>query len=348
MGRKCRQKKKQQTKKLRSLTPNRPTRPIANSLLDVMKDGVEFASLCNYHYENLNIQDELKRSIGEIETARGKRAICYFANLFAQNNSIDTSDDVPFTEMVNSIPADVREIDVLIVTPGGSGEQAASFVRTLRNRFDVVNFLVIDKAMSAGTILIMSGDEIVMSKESKFGPIDPQVPSKEGRYVPAQSILLAIQDIKDRGLEKINNHEQPDWTDLQILHNISPYELGSAISSSNYSIELVKQYLHDYKFKNWTIRRSSGDPVTPEYRAQRAEEIAKDLCDHTKWKSHGYGISREEAQNVCRLEICHADSIDGLDRAMRRLRALLFWMGANLNYVKLFASQEYCLIKGRS
>ncbi len=347
MGKKSKRRTKKIASMLSTSKPQIPVQPTANSFLDVMVDGIEFESLCKYQYENVNIPNEVRRSIKEVEDARGKRAICYFANLFSPFNSIDEADDLPFTEMVNAIPANIREIDVLLVTPGGSGAQAANFVSTLRKRFDIVNFIVIDKAMSAGTILIMSGDEIVMSKESKFGPIDPQIPSRDGRYVPAQSILRTINDIQSRGAAKLKNGEQPNWTDIQILRNISATEIGSALSSSQYSIDLVKKYLHDFKFRNWTIHSSSGFPVTDAERKQRAVEIATDLCNHQKWNSHSYAISRDEAQNVCRLKITNAESIQGLERAVRRLRALLCWMGRKNTYSKIFASQEYFIINNR-
>ena len=34
--------------------------------------------------------------------------------------------------------------------------------------------------MSAGTIFIMAGDEIIMSNQSQIGPVDPQVRTKSG------------------------------------------------------------------------------------------------------------------------------------------------------------------------
>lgn len=341
------QRKKQAARKL-NLKKRLGTRvkPISDSLLDVMEDGIEFESLCKYDYQNLDLGSELRRSIAEIEAARNKTAICYFSNLFAINNSIDGTDDLPFTEMVNSVPAGIDEVDVILVTPGGNGSQVANFVQTLRGKFATVNFIIIDKAMSAGTIFIMSGDEIVMSKESKFGPIDPQIPS-QGRYVPAQSILLTLESIKKRGEDKIKNGGQPDWTDIQLLRQMNPYEIGSAIGSSNFSIELVKRYLRDYKFRNWITHQGSGNPVTPQERESRATTIANNLCNHALWKSHSYAISRDEAWNVCQLLITHAETIPGLERAMRRLRALLFWMGDHLSYSKAFVSQNYCIIKGR-
>lgn len=50
-------------------------------------------------------------------------------------------------------------------------------------------------AMSAGTIFCMSGDELIMDEAAFIGPIDPQVPSRNGMYVPAQSLMTLIDEI---------------------------------------------------------------------------------------------------------------------------------------------------------
>ena len=152
-------------------------------------------------------------------------------------------------------------------------------------------------AMSAGTIFIMSGDEIIMSKQSKFGPIDPQVPNKVGRFVPAQAIMTAIKDIQERGQEALNVGKQPNWTDIQILKNIEAREIGIALSASNHSIQITKEFLENYKFRSWSIHNSNQNPVTPDERKKRASEIASDLCSHEKWKDHGHFIDREDAWN---------------------------------------------------
>lgn len=323
---------------------------IANSLLDVMRDGKEFESLIGYQYNNLNIVGEIRRSLSEIQNARKRPAICYIANVVHSNinNSIDGTDDLPFHEMVNSVPDTIKEIDIILVTPGGLANQVNNFVDALRPRFDKVNFIVLNMAMSAGTIFIMSGDEIIMSQQSKFGPIDPQIPNKEGRFVPAQSILVALEDIRKRGEDKIKNHEQPDWTDIQLLRNIDPRDIGIAQSASKYSIDIVKDFLIKYKFKSWTEHSSDHCLVTDKDKEERANKIAELLCNHTIWKSHGHAINRDVAWNVCRLKITHSETINGLDKAMRRMWALFYWLFENTPMVKIFVSDNYCIIRNAS
>lgn len=318
------------------------------SPLDVMLDGHEFESLLGHTYSNLDIISEIRRSISEVESARNNRPlICYVANVIngGNSNSIDGTDDLPFREMVASVPTDEKEIDIVLVTPGGLANQVVNFVNTLRPRFDRVTFILLDMAMSAGSIFIMSGDDIIMSKQSKFGPIDPQVPGKDGRYVPAQSILLAISKIQERGQKALDNQQQPNWTDVQMLKNIDIREVGAAISASNYSIQITKAFLEHYKFSTWKTHISTGTPVTPQEKKSQAEKIAAILCNHVKWKSHGHFIDRNTARTDCFIKITHSESIPKLDRAMRRMWALFYWIFESTPIVKIFISNNYCIIR---
>lgn len=317
------------------------------SLLDSMVDGREFESLLTHKHVNVNVLSEIRRALTDISLIRKRPIVAYLANVVNANvkavRSIEYSDDLPFSELIKTVPAEAKEIDVILVTPGGSGTQVAKFVDKLRPRFDSVSFIIPDIAMSAGTILAMSGDEIIMTNNSYIGPIDPQVPNKDGMYVPAQSILTLIEHIQAKGEAAIKKGLNPDWTDLQILRQIDPKEIGNAFNASKYSVELVENYLHDYKFKSWTTH-SNGTPVTPEERKQRANDIANQLCNHSLWKSHGRGITREAAWSVCKLRVTHSESI-GLDRPIKRFWALFYWLFENTPIYKTFVSESYSLMR---
>jgi hypothetical protein len=311
-----------------------------------MVDGREYESMLNYRFE-MGIP-EMRKSIEEIKNCTETYTICLLANgvnpNIKSNTSINASDDLPFAEMINSIPTAVRKIDIILVTPGGSAEQVVRFVDKLRPRFDEVRFILPNAAMSADTIFVMSGDEIIMSKNSYIGPIDPQVINKDGRLVPAQSLLALIDDIKKRGDVALSKRLQPDWTDLQILSQIDHKDLGNAINGSNFSIELVKNYLSTYKFKSWE-KHHDGTPVTIADKENAAREIAIKLCDNKLWKSHARGITREIAWNECRLRIINAESITGLERSINRFWALMYWFFENSVIYKVFLSMDYAIIR---
>jgi ATP-dependent protease ClpP protease subunit len=325
-----------------------PILPDDKSLLDIMVDGREFESLLNYQIINRNIKEEIVKSILEVENIRKRPVICYMANTVNPNikaiTSINAEDDLPINELISSIDSRFKEIDVVIETTGGSAQQVDKIVNALRPRFDNVSFILPSSAMSAGSILIMSGDEIIMNSKSCFGPIDPQVVGKNGQFVPAQSIIELINEIQVRGQELLNKRQNPLWTDIQILNNIDPKEIGNALSGSDYSVGLVHRYLRDYKFKNWK-NHSDGREVTDNDRETIALKIANDLCNHKYWKAHGHGITRDMAETILKLKITKAESVEGLDKAIRRMWALFYWIFESTKVYKLFVSSNYCIAK---
>lgn len=323
--------------------------PVVDSLLDHMIDGREFESLLKFKDVKIDLAAEIRKSIGEIESVRKKPAICYLANVVNSyvkaSTSIDFNDDLPFSEMIASIPDEETELDIVLVTPGGSGQQVAKFVDKLRPRFDRVSFILPYISMSAGTIFAMSGNEIIMGENSYIGPTDPQVPNRDGQWVPAQAILTLIDDIQKRGDEFLKKGQNPPWSDLQILKQIDGKEIGNALNASAYSMELVEGFLYKYKFSDWNNHSTTDVPVTNDEKRKRAKEIAEMLCSHSQWKTHSRGIPREVAWNECKIKITHSESIDGLDRAVRRFWALIYWAFENTTIFKLFVSDNYCIFR---
>jgi hypothetical protein len=183
-----------------------------------------------------------------------------------------------------------------------------------------------------------------MGENSYIGPIDPQVPNKDGHYVPAQAILTVIDDIRQRGEALLANGGRPSWTDLQILKQIDAKEIGNAINASAYSAELVEGYLYNYKFNHWT-QHKNGNQVTDAEKRRRANEIARMLCSHAQWKTHSRGITRDVAWRECKIKITHTESLENLDRAIRRFWALTYWIFENTPIYKAFVSDNYCIFR---
>ena len=326
-----------------------PPPQVLASLLDQMVDGRELQSIIDLTPDpNFDLAAELRRALREIEEARGRPCLAYIGNVVSiqahpQLATIGPLDDLPFAELVASVPGDVRRVDILLSTGGGSGQQVGRFVDMLRPRFDEVDFLVPSFCMSAGTMFAMSGDNIWMTKRACLGPIDPQVPTTGGRFVPAQALLLLVEKLQKDGQDAMTRGENIPWTAVRIVDTIDKKELGEAITASDYSRKMVQEFLEKYKFRNWTTRRTSGLPVDVAYKRQRAVQIAEALCSHERWKSHGHAINRDVLWSEIELEIKHPDG--AVLRAIERAWALMtfvfdktplqkFILGPNYNFVR--------------
>lgn len=188
-------------------------------------------------------------------------------------------------------------ISLVLRTGGGSAETTERMVGVLRKHYEFVNFVVPDLAMSAGTIFCLSGDRIYLDYASSLGPVDPQVPTPDtGDYVPALGYLDKVDEITQKGAL------QP--ADVVLLKSLDLAKLALFEQARDLSVDLLKDWLVRYKFKNWTEHRTTnpGTPVTDPERRARAEQIARELADHKKWRSHGRNLDVVKLKEL-RIEI---------------------------------------------
>src|SRR5579863_3773996 len=68
-----------------------------------------------------------------------------------------------------------KNLSVIVETNGGYIEVVERIYNVFRKHYSCVNFIVPNYAYSAGTVLVLSGDEIYMDYYSVLGPIDPQM-----------------------------------------------------------------------------------------------------------------------------------------------------------------------------
>lgn len=323
------------------------TKPRIQSVYDAVVEGKEYESIVSAGLVQVNVIADIRRAIADIQNIRNRPMVIYAGNTVNPNAGtivgITNDDDLPFTEMIDRVPAG-SNIDIFIATPGGLSNQVARFVDATRQKFENVDFFIPHIAMSAGTIWILSGNEIWMDERATFGPIDPQVVGKNGQFLPLQSLQVLVNEIQKKGLDALNKGKQPDWTDVELLKNIDPKELGYSISASDYSIQLASTYLKDHKFRDWQTR-SNGDPVDDAFKSKKASEIAALLCSHTHWKAHSHGISRQVAWNEVKLKILHPESVPQLNEAIRKLWAIMYLMFQSTSVSKMFVSENYGLIR---
>ena len=141
---------------------------------------------------------------------------------------------------------DLQRVDMYIETPGGSGETAEEIVKFLRNNFDTVSFVVSGEAKSAGTIIVLSGDEILMTETGSLGPIDAQM--KIGRSVVSAYDYMEWVEEKRKEAEEQGRLNPFDAT---MVAQITPGELGSVFHALKFAEDLVVEWLINYKFKKW-------------------------------------------------------------------------------------------------
>lgn len=231
----------------------------------------------------------LNETLHNLETILNSDVLCYYGPIVDGNENalLDIVEDLVET------PEKKETLTIILTTNGGSATAVERYVNIIRKHYQKVVFIVPDHAYSAGTIFCMSGDEIWMDYFSVLGPIDPQVPNKEKRWVPALGYLDKVNEL----LEKAKTGELTQ-AEFLILKDFDLAELRAYEQAKELTITLLKMWLVKYKFKNWDVHSSTGEKVTPEDKEKRAEEIANALSDNKEWKSHGRPINIEELEGL--------------------------------------------------
>lgn len=177
-------------------------------------------------------------------------------------------------------------LDLVLHSPGGSGEAAAAIVSYIRSKFSDVRVFVPHEAMSAATMLACSADVLFMGRQSYMGPIDPQfsfgVTPLGPQSIPAQAILDQFERIKAEYVK--DKDSLAVW--IPSLQQYGPALIQQCQNALDLSKELVTSWLAKWMFKNV----ADG--------AAKAAQVANALRDHKAFKTHARPLDREYLRSL--------------------------------------------------
>ncbi len=140
------------------------------------------------------LQFQRMRKIAKIEELRNSRVILLVHRQetmrflgFPVVRYIDVNDSEEVLRAVQMTDPEVP-IDLILHTPGGLVLAVLQIAAALRSRRAKVTVFVPHYAMSGGTLIALSADEIIMAQYAVLGPVDPQL----GEF-PAASIIKAVE-----------------------------------------------------------------------------------------------------------------------------------------------------------
>ena len=218
--------------------------------------------------------------IREIQNRTGRPLVCYVSGI---RSGIDEDDIMPFIDILHNVPPG-ETLEFLLHTPGGSGDAAEKLIRTVRGkvRQGQVHIIVPDFAKSAGTLMVLGADRVVMSDMSELGPIDPQmrfVDSGSGqvRWQPVQNYLDAYYEYSKTLTEQPDN--VPARMMLDRLDPVTVKLWQATVNRARQSAEtLLKIGMFRDNDGNWS-------------------QAANELRDTRRWLSHSQMISWEDAKD---------------------------------------------------
>ena len=215
-----------------------------------------------------------------------------------------------------------QDLHLLLETPGGDGETAIRLVRQAQSRCRELTVIVPNQAKSAGTLLALGADRILMGPTSDLGPIDPQLLMKDGSWAAAKAIVAAATRA-----EKVIRR-RPDDLMLQafLLQDLSALKIQQARDALSRADSLLREALESRSGE----MAESVDEIVPRLKHLLIDEPP----------THGAVISAETAESHG-MAVEQADSIGAQWRAVWQLWTRYYALAAQYAFEGSLASHVY-------
>ncbi len=205
-----------------------------------------------------------------------RKLICYVAGSSAQ---ITRNDVLGVADLLHNLTKG-EDLDLLLHTPGGDMDAAEKLITMIRTRVNTGQLRVIvpDFAKSAGTLMAIGADEILMSDPSELGPIDPQITLNDAH---GNAIPHSIQSYLDayRSHSEALRLKPDDPVARLMLDKLDPATVKLFEAARDRARAFAEGQLKRSKLRD-------GHSYT---------KVAYDLLDTTRWLSHGQMIDHEDA-----------------------------------------------------
>ncbi len=229
------------------------------------------------------VQGIAQAALNQVAAITQRNAIVY-ATAFLQKPQVPGTFMSLNPEDINGFMACLQGMDckpgltLLLHTPGGQAEAAEAIVDYLWSKFDKIEALIPTYAMSAGTMIALACDRIIMGRQSQLGPTDPQI-IINGNSFSAHSIADQFEEAK----KEIIGDPRLATVWAPVLQPFGPALLQNARKAVAYGNGLVREWLAKHMFAG------RQDP------AAEADRVAK-YFGGSQHGSHGHRINRTEAR----------------------------------------------------
>ncbi len=192
-----------------------------------------------------------------------------------------------FVDLLDDI-GPTTKISLILHTNGGQTSAAWQIVNLLRTFCDELEVIIPLKAMSAGTLISLGADRLVMTKQAALGPIDPSLNHPLAPGVPLGPQLQRVPV----SVEAVRGYLDAAKDDLQVK---DPNVLASILIDLSNKIhplvlgEIFRSRAQIRYLADKLIRRQVTDEV-------KIKSIIDFLCADSG--SHDYTINRREAAEM--------------------------------------------------
>lgn len=241
--------------------------------------------------ETQQVSEIRQRIIKRIENELQKTVVTFFTS-FRFPVMIDDDDAVILQEVLQNTRIQDQGLVLILNSLGGLGLAAERIINVCKSyshgKFHV---LIPNQAKSAASMICLGSSEIMMSKTSELGPIDPQIQlGNENKIFSAHSIVLSYEKLFNEAVRANPNlHLEPY---LQQLNRYDAREIEEFRRFIELSESIVIKFL-----KNDMLKGQSEETI---------KEKIKPFLSPLTSKSHGRPLFIDDARE-CGLNIKEID-----------------------------------------
>ena len=238
--------------------------------------------LNEFNKHNVNPEQILLKYLKKLYSITSKNTILYYSGWLEKSeigmqSTINDNDMHSLMTVINGLDTK-KGLDLILHTPGGDTGATIAIANYLHSMFgNNIRAIVPQLALSAGTMLSLSCNSIVMGKHSSLGPIDPQI---NGRS--ANTIIAEFEKAQSDIIQK--PEIIPLWQ--AILSNCPVGNITLCKDVIKLSKDTTKKWLQENMFKD----KSDSDKTI--------EIIINCLTDHEKTLSHSRHIPISECEEM--------------------------------------------------
>lgn len=257
---------------------------------------------------------EVKRLMTEIENKCQGHFFCFYQNQGAREE-IDRGVLVQVRSALKEL-GHVKNLTVLIDSPGGDADAAFHLVRAFRQYTDRFEVIVANWAKSGATLVCLGADKILMGEDAELGPLDAQLRDPSGSAIPISALnaFKSLEYLQRYTLDTLNLAIilmlQKARMDIpQAIQQSLPFV--SCIATPLYQ-QVVPQELGEAR-RHLAVAEEYGQRIMSRYGYSSISKAKiEDMVNKLVWEypSHSFVIDIEEAQQIG-LKVEALD--DGLD-----------------------------------
>lgn len=128
-----------------------------------------------------------------------------------------------------------KVLDIVLQTDGGDPVSAFKVAKMLRRHAEKINIIVADRAKSAGTLICLCADHLLMTEMAELGPLDMQKPeAEEGQQWRLKSSLngsKALEQIQKHNLRTLDVASAYYGQQNKHLHPLDAHKLAIEFTS---------------------------------------------------------------------------------------------------------------------